>query len=36
MRAIENEMKIKVALSNTAPLGVDTKEDFKKVIKEMN
>ena len=35
MRAMQNGMKIKVALSNTAPLGVDTKEDLKKVIKEM-
>jgi len=36
MRAIENEMLIKVALINSSPLGVDTELDLKKVIKEMN
>ena len=35
MRAIENNIKIKVGLSNSSPLGVDTKEDFIKVKKEM-
>ena len=36
MRAVENKMKIKVGLSDTAPLSVDTKEDLKEIIKEMN
>ena len=36
MRAVENKMKIKVGLSDTAPLSVDTKEDLKKLIEEMN
>tara|TARA_B110000438_G_C15564944_1_gene542807 strand:- start:26 stop:760 length:735 start_codon:yes stop_codon:yes gene_type:complete len=35
MRAIENNLFIKVALSNSTPLGVDTEEDLKKVEKEM-
>ena len=35
MRAIENNIFIKVGLSDTAPLGVDTEEDLKKVEKEM-
>ena len=36
MRALENNLEIKVGLSDFAPLGVDTKEDLEKVIKEMN
>jgi 3-deoxy-manno-octulosonate cytidylyltransferase (CMP-KDO synthetase) len=35
MRIIENNMTIKVGLSNSCPLGVDTFEDFKKVSLEM-
>jgi len=36
MRALENNLNIKVGLSNSLPLGVDTKEDLIKVSKEMN
>ena len=36
MRALENDLNIKVGLSNSLPRGVDTKEDLIKVIKEMN
>ncbi len=36
MRAMENSIKIKVAFSRFSPLGVDTEQDLKKVIKEMN
>ena len=36
MRAIENNMVIKVGLSNITPLGVDTESDLKKITKEMN
>jgi len=36
MRAVENNIKIMVGLSNSSPLSVDTKEDLKKVIEEMN
>ena len=36
MRAMENNMNIKVGLSDSIPLGVDTKSDLKKIIKEMN
>ena len=35
MRAKENNLIIKVGLSNSSPLGVDTKEDLIKVKKEM-
>ena len=35
MRALENNLIIKVGLSNSLTLGVDTKEDLKKVSKEM-
>ena len=35
MRAIENNITIKVGFCDKSPLGVDTKEDFKKVSKEM-
>ena len=35
MRAMENNLVIKVGLSDSAPLGVDTIEDLKKVTKEM-
>ena len=36
MRAMENNLKIKVGLSASSPLGVDTEEDLIKVSKEMN
>ena len=36
MRALENNIKIMVGLSDSSPLSVDTKEDLKKVIEEMN
>ena len=36
MRAMENNLIIKVGLSGSLPLGVDTKEDLAKVSKEMN
>ena len=36
MRAMENNIKIMVGLSNSSPLSVDTKEDLNKVIEEMN
>ena len=36
MRAMENNMSIKVGLSNSTPLGVDTETDLKKVSEEMN
>ena len=36
MRAMENNMLIKVGLSDSMPLSVDTKEDLIKVSKEMN
>lgn len=36
MRAMENNIKIKVAYSKLSPLGVDTEQDLKKVIKEMS
>jgi len=35
MRAMENNMVIKVGLTDSMPLSVDTEEDFKKVKKEM-
>ena len=35
MRAIENNLFIKVGLSDSTPLGVDTEEDLKKVEQEM-
>ena len=35
MRAMENNLVIKVGLSDSAPLGVDTEEDLKKIAKEM-
>ena len=35
MRAIENNMIIKVGLSDSQPLSVDTEEDLKKIRKEM-
>ncbi len=35
MRAMENNMIIKVALSDSVPLGVDTEESLKKVSEEM-
>ena len=36
MRVMENNISIKVAFSNSTPLGVDTKEDLEKVKKEMS
>ena len=36
MRAMENNLIIKVGLCKTRPLGVDTEEDLIKVSKEMN
>ena len=36
MRLIENNILIKTGLSDSTPLGVDTKEDLNKVTKEMN
>ena len=36
MRAMENNMMIKVGLSDSKPLSVDTEEDLAKVSKEMN
>jgi CMP-2-keto-3-deoxyoctulosonic acid synthetase len=33
MRAMENNLVVKVGLSDSTPLGVDTKEDLKKVTK---
>ena len=36
MRAMENNLVIKVGLSDSIPLGVDTEEDYKKVAKEMS
>ena len=36
MRAMENNITIKVGLSDSTALGVDTEEDLKKVINEMN
>ena len=35
MRALENNLIIKVGLSDSSPLGVDTKEDLEKISKEM-
>jgi len=36
MRAMENNMLVKVGLSNSLPLGVDTEDDLRIVSKEMN
>ena len=36
MRAMENNLLIKVGLSDSMPLGVDTEEDLEKVTKEMS
>jgi len=36
MRAMENGMLLKVGYSNSSPLGVDTEDDLKKIIKKMN
>ena len=36
MRALENGMVLKVGLSNSLPLSVDTKDDLEKVSKDMN
>ncbi len=36
MRAMQNNMVIKVGLSDSIPLSVDTEEDLAKVSKEMN
>ena len=34
--AMENDLVVKVGLSDSTPLGVDTEEDLKKVTKEMS
>ena len=36
MRAMENNLLIKVGLSDSTPLGVDTEADLKKVSEEIN
>ena len=36
MRAMENNFVVKVGLSDSTPLGVDTKEDLKKITKAMS
>ena len=36
MRAMENNLIIKVGSSDSTPLGVDTKADLEKISKEMN
>ena len=36
MTAMENDLVVKVGLSDSTPLGVDTEEDLKKVTKEMS
>jgi len=36
MRAMENNMLVKTGFSDSTPLGVDTEEDLKKIIKIMN
>jgi len=36
MRAMENNIDIKVGLSDSTPLGVDTESDLKKITKAMN
>ena len=36
MRAMENNLIVKVGLSDSTPLGVDTKADLDKISKEMN
>ena len=36
LRAMENNLVIKVGLSDNRPLGVDTEEDLKKISSEMN
>jgi len=33
---VENNLVVKVGLSDSTPLGVDTEADLKKVSKEMN
>ena len=35
MRALENNISIKVVLANKIPIGIDTIEDYKKVKKLM-
>jgi len=35
MRALENNLIIKVGLSDSLPLGIDTEEDLEKISKEM-
>ena len=35
MRAMENNMQIKVGLSDSIPLSVDTEKDLERVSKEM-
>ena len=36
MRAMENNLIVKVGLSDSTPLGVDKKADLDKISKEMN
>jgi len=36
MRAMENNINIKVALSDSSPMGVDTVEELKKISEEMS
>jgi len=36
MRAMENNLIVKVGLCNSLPIGIDTEEDLLKVSKEMN
>ena len=36
MRAMENNLIIKVGLCDSSPLGIDTKEDLVRLSKEMN
>ena len=35
MRAVENNMTVRVGLTHSAPLSVDTEDDLKKVEKEI-
>ena len=35
MRALENNLIIKVGLSDSLPLSVDTEDDLRKISKEM-
>jgi 3-deoxy-manno-octulosonate cytidylyltransferase (CMP-KDO synthetase) len=35
LRALDNNIAIKIGLSNSTPLGIDTKEDFLSIKKSM-